>query len=37
MQKIKSKSSLTPKATKKQIMDEVRRIDFDTPLPEMPS
>ena len=37
MQKIKSKSSLGPKATKKQIEEEVRRIDFETPLPEMPS
>ena len=37
MQKIKSKSSLGPNATKKQIEDEVRRIDFETPLPEMPS
>jgi hypothetical protein len=35
MQKIKSKSSFTPKATKKQIMDEVQKIDFETPLPDM--
>ena len=37
LNKIKTKSSLTPKATKKQIEDEVRKIDFETPLPEMSS
>jgi hypothetical protein len=35
LQKTKAKSSLTPKATKKQIKDEVQKIDFDTELPEM--
>ena len=35
LNKIKAKSSLTPKATKKQIKDEVQKIDFDTQLPEM--
>jgi len=37
LEKVRSKSSLGPKATKKQIEDEVRRIDYETPLPEMPS
>lgn len=37
LEKVRSKSSLGPKATKKQIEDEVHRIDFETPLPEMPS
>jgi hypothetical protein len=35
LNKIKSKSSLTPKATQKQIKDEALKIDFDTQLPEM--
>jgi hypothetical protein len=35
LQKTKAKSSLTPKATQKQIKDEVQKIDFDTELPEM--
>jgi hypothetical protein len=35
LNKIKSKSSLTPKATQKQIKDEVLKIDFNTDLPEM--
>ena len=35
LQKTKAKSSLTPKATKKQIKDEALKIDFDTQLPEM--
>jgi hypothetical protein len=35
LQKTKSKSSLTPKATQKQIKDEALKIDFDTQLPEM--
>jgi hypothetical protein len=35
LRKTKAKSSLTPKATKKQIKDEALKIDFDTQLPEM--
>lgn len=35
LRKIKPKSSLTPKATQKQIKDEVQKIDFETDLPEM--
>ena len=35
LKKTKAKSSLTPKATQKQIKDEVQKIDFDTQLPEM--
>jgi hypothetical protein len=35
LRKIKAKSSLTPKATQKQIKDEVQKIDFETDLPEM--
>lgn len=35
LRKIKAKSSLTPKATQKQIKDEVQKIDFETQLPEM--
>lgn len=35
LKKTKAKSSLTPKATKKQIKDEALKIDFDTQLPEM--
>lgn len=34
---IKPKSSLGPDATRQQIEDEAQRIDFETPLPEMPS
>ena len=36
LKKTKAKSSLTPKATQKQIKDEVQKIDFETELPEMP-
>lgn len=35
LKKTKAKSSLTPKATQKQIKDEALKIDFDTQLPEM--
>ena len=35
LKKTKAKSSLTPKATQKQIKDEVQKIDFETELPEM--
>jgi hypothetical protein len=35
LRKIKPKSSLTPKATQKEIKDEALKIDFDTQLPEM--
>ena len=35
LKKTKAKSSLTPKATQKQIKDEVQKIDFETPLPAM--
>jgi len=35
LRKIEAKSSLTPKATQKQIKDEIQKIDFETELPEM--
>lgn len=34
---LKPKSSLGPGATRQQIEDEAKKIDFETPLPEMPS
>jgi len=35
LKKIRSKSSLNKNSSQKEIDDEAKRIDFDTPLPEM--
>ncbi len=37
LKKIKAKSSLDKKSSKQEINDAARSIDFETPLPEMPS